>query len=59
MPCTMEDYQRDYLKENIHLVPLKDRLKGLTPGDLLKAVPPEDLERLRDEIDKLLKKPKE
>ncbi len=54
MPYTIEDYQRDYVREHIHKLPPKEvlekfspeeRLRGLPPEERLRGIPPE--ERLR------------
>ena len=45
MPYTMEDFEKDFTREHLHLLPPEERLKGLPPEERLKGVPPED--RLR------------
>ncbi|KOR27484.1 hypothetical protein TI04_13210, partial [Achromatium sp. WMS2] len=48
MPYTLDDFERDYLRSHVHLLPPEDRLKGLRPADLLKSLKPEErLEGLR------------
>lgn len=52
MPYTVEDYKRDYVREHIHKLPLEDRLKGISPDDILKHISPSEL---IDALDKRLK----
>jgi hypothetical protein len=46
MPYTMEDFDRDYTENHLHLLPPEVRLKGLSAEDRLKDLPTE--ERLKD-----------
>ena len=57
MPQTNEEYRREFFKT----IPLKDRLAGVspaevlevfTPNELIQAMPPEVLETLRKDLDK-------
>lgn len=50
MPYTIEDFEKEYIKSHLHLLPaeerllgvsLEERLKGLTPEEILKGLPPE------------------
>jgi len=42
MPYTMEDFQRDYVKDHLDVLSPDDRLKGLSPNDRLKGLSPND-----------------
>ena len=43
MPYTMEDFERDFTREHLHLLPPEDRLKGLPLEERLKGLPPETI----------------
>ncbi len=42
MSYSIEDYQRDYLLDNLYKLSPEDRLKGLGPDDLLRRLTPDD-----------------
>ena len=42
MPYTMEDFNRDFTREHLYLLPPEERLKGLPPEERLKGLPPEE-----------------
>jgi hypothetical protein len=42
MPYTIEDFNRDFTREHLHLLPPEERLKGLPPEERLKGLPPEE-----------------
>ena len=42
MPYTMEDFERDFTREHLHLLSSEERLKGLPPEERLKGLPPEE-----------------
>lgn len=46
MPYTMEDFNRDFTEEHLHLLSPEERLKGLPPEVVFRQFSPE--ERLRD-----------
>ncbi len=60
MPYTMEDFERDFTREHLHLLPPEERLKGLSaetifqrfsPEERLQGLPPEErLKGLSPEI---------
>jgi len=41
MPYTMEDFNRDFTREHLYLLPPEERLKGLPPEERLKGLPSE------------------
>ncbi|KOR28222.1 hypothetical protein TI04_11510, partial [Achromatium sp. WMS2] len=43
MPYTLDDFERDYLRSHVHLLPPADRLKGLRPEERLEGLKPADL----------------
>jgi hypothetical protein len=43
MPYTMEDFEKDFTKEHLHLLPPEERLKGLAPEEILKEFAPEEI----------------
>ncbi len=43
MPYTMEDFEKDFTREHLHLLPPEDRLKGLAPEEILKGLAPEEI----------------
>ncbi|KOR27723.1 hypothetical protein TI04_12720 [Achromatium sp. WMS2] len=43
MPYTLDDFERDYLRSHVHLLPPADRLKGLRPEERLEGLKPSDL----------------
>ncbi len=42
MPYTMEDFNKDFTREHLHLLPPSERLKGLPPSERLKGLPPSE-----------------
>jgi hypothetical protein len=42
MPYTMEDFEKDFTKEHLHLLLPEERLKGLAPEERLKGLAPEE-----------------
>ena len=42
MPYTMEDFEKDFTREHLHLLPPEERLKGLPPEERLKGLPSEE-----------------
>ena len=42
MPYTMEDFNRDFTREHLHLLPPEERLRGLTPETIFKQFSPEE-----------------
>lgn len=63
MPYTMQDFQRDYVREHLDVLPpdevLKryspdERLKGLSPDDLLKHLSAEERQELLDKLKRSL-----
>jgi hypothetical protein len=42
MPYTMEDFQKDYIKEHIDVISTEDRLKGLSAEEILKRFSADD-----------------
>ncbi|MEK7991245.1 MAG: hypothetical protein VSS52_009585, partial [Thiotrichaceae bacterium] len=42
MPYTMEDFDRDYTENHLHLLPAEIRLKGVSAADRLKDLPAEE-----------------
>ena len=42
MPYTMEDFEKDFTREHLHLLPPEERLKGLPPEERLKGLPAEE-----------------
>jgi len=43
MSYTMEDFNRDFTRDHLHLLPPEELLKGLPPEERLKGLPPEEL----------------
>ena len=43
MPYTMEDFNRDFTREHLHLLPPEDLLKGLLPEERLRGLTPETI----------------
>jgi hypothetical protein len=41
MPYTMEDFNRDFTRDHLHLLPPEERLRGLPPEERLRGLPPE------------------
>ena len=37
MPYTMEDFKRDYIKENLDALPPDERLRGLSADEVLRS----------------------
>lgn len=63
MPYTMQDFQRDYVREHLDLlssderlkgISLDERLKGLSPDDLLEHLSPADRQQLLEKLKKSL-----
>ncbi len=46
MPYTIEDFNRDFTKEHLHLLPPEERLKGLAPEERLKGLPRKSSKRI-------------
>ena len=42
MSYTMDDFQKDYVREHLNLLSPDDRLKGIFPDEVLKRYTPED-----------------
>jgi hypothetical protein len=42
MPYTMQDFERDFTREHLHLLPPAERLKGLPTAERLKGLPTEE-----------------
>ena len=42
MPYTMEDFNRDFTREHLYLLPPEERLKGLPSEERLRGLPPEE-----------------
>lgn len=45
VPYTMDDFVRDYTREHLNLLPPEERIRGMSPEEILRVLPPE--ERLR------------
>ncbi|MGH8499343.1 MAG: hypothetical protein ACRERV_11145 [Methylococcales bacterium] len=43
MPYTMEDFQKDFVREHLDWLSPDDRLRGLSPGDRLRGLSPDDI----------------
>lgn len=43
MPYTMEDFNRDFTKQHLYLLPPEERLKGLAAKECLKGLLPEEI----------------
>jgi hypothetical protein len=43
MSYTMEDFNRDFTREHLHLLPPEELLKGLPPEERLRGLPPESV----------------
>jgi hypothetical protein len=43
MPYTLQDFYKEFTKENLDLLTPEERLAGLSPDDLLKRLSPDDL----------------
>jgi len=61
MPYTMEDFNRDFTREHLYLLPPEERLKGLpsetifkqfSPEERLKGLPPEIIEAYLSQLKK-------
>jgi hypothetical protein len=46
VPYTMDDFKRDFLKEHLKDLTPQERIAGLSPEELLQAVPTEVIERI-------------
>jgi hypothetical protein len=42
MPYTIEDFNRDFTREHLHLLPPEERLKGLPPESIFEQFSPEE-----------------
>ncbi len=42
MPYTMEDFNRDFTRDHLHLLPPEERLRGLPPETVFKQFSPEE-----------------
>jgi hypothetical protein len=43
MPYSLEEFRHDYLREHMKEVPVEERLKNLTPEEILAVAPEEEL----------------
>jgi hypothetical protein len=46
MPDKLKEFVRESMDELLKTWPVKERLKGLSAGDVVRALPPETLEEL-------------
>jgi hypothetical protein len=55
MPYTLEDYRRDFVRENLDVLTPEERVQGLPAEDRIKGLSLDDLARLQAEIEQRLR----
>ncbi|TAN47753.1 MAG: hypothetical protein EPN21_16580 [Methylococcaceae bacterium] len=51
MPYTLQDFQKDYVRDHLSLLSPDDRLKGLSLSDIINHLSPIELKKLRETLE--------